>query len=341
MATPNRAAIINHTVKVLRKHFKPVAQLAPRSVLENTLFACCLENSEVGSAERVFETLQRDYFDWNEVRVSSVRELSEVMKPLSDPAQAATRLKRTLQSIFEAFYSFDLEAMRKQNLGQSVKQLERLDGTTPFVVAFVTQSSLNGHAVPVNDGLLIALHTLGAISENELKKRTVPGLERAIPKNKGVELGSLLHQLGVVVGKSPYGQSTRKLLLEIDPKCKDRLPKRAPKAKEPPPARSTAARGKASKEKPAKGRTEKKAAAKKASKSKPKVAPKKAAAKKAGRTAGKTTPSKRTPKSKKTPKKAARPVKGNKKSKSPSKKKAKPKARGKGSSARLAKRKPR
>jgi hypothetical protein len=55
----------------------------------------------------------------------------------------------------------------------------------------------------------------------------VPGLERAVPKSKGAEIGSLLHQLGVEVGRNPYGQQARKLLLEIDPTCKDRLPKRA------------------------------------------------------------------------------------------------------------------
>jgi hypothetical protein len=65
------------------------------------------------------------------------------------------------------------------------------------------------------------------ISDDEFAKSVVPGLERAVPKSKGAEIGSLLHQLGVEVGRNPYGQQARKLLLEIDPTCKDRLPKRA------------------------------------------------------------------------------------------------------------------
>ena len=73
---------------------------------------------------------------------------------------------------------------------------------------------------------MITLHTVGVISDDELQAGAVPGLERAVRKNKGVEVGSLLHQLGVEVGRNPYGPNARKLMLEIDPKCKDRLPKR-------------------------------------------------------------------------------------------------------------------
>jgi hypothetical protein len=64
-------------------------------------------------------------------------------------------------------------------------------------------------------------------------------LERAVPKNKGAEVGSLLHQLGVEVGKNPYGPNAKKFMLEIDPNCKDRLPKKAvPKPPEPEPVKA-------------------------------------------------------------------------------------------------------
>ena len=106
-----------------------------------------------------------------------------------------------------------------------------------------------GHALPLNRGALITLHTVGVISDDEFAKGVVPGLERAVPKSKGLEVGSLMHQLGVEVGRNPYGQAARKLMLEIDPKCKDRLPKRptqrpakaeAPASREAKPAKKAA-----------------------------------------------------------------------------------------------------
>jgi hypothetical protein len=226
MATPNRSTLINRTLKVLRKHYKPIAPPKDRPLLEHLLFACLVEDSPYETAEQVLETLKRDYFGWNEVRVSTIRELTDVMKPLVHPAEAAARLKQSLHAVFESVYEFDIETLKKQNIGAAVKQLQKYNGTTPFAVAYVTQHALGGHSIPLNRGALITLHTVGVISDDEFAKRIVPGLERAVPKNKGAEVGSLLHQLGVEVGRNPYGPSARKLMLEIDPNCKDRLPKR-------------------------------------------------------------------------------------------------------------------
>jgi endonuclease III len=226
MATSNRASLINRTIKVLKKHYKPVTPPKDRPLFEHLLFACLLEDSPHETAEQVFETLKRDYFGWNEVRVSTIRELTDVLKPLVNPAESASRLKQSLHAVFESVYEFDIETLKKQNIGQAVKQLQKYNGTTPFAVAYVTQHALGGHSIPLNRGALIALHTVGVISEDEFGKGVVPGLERTVGKNKGAEIGSLLHQLGVEVGRNPYGPAARKLMLEIDPNCKDRLPKR-------------------------------------------------------------------------------------------------------------------
>jgi endonuclease III len=226
MATPSRSALINRTIKVIKKHYKPVTPPKDRPLFEHLLFACLLEDSPHEAAEQVFETLKRDYFGWNEVRVSTIRELTDVLRPLVNPAESASRLKQSLHAVFESVYEFDIETLKKQNIGQAVKQLQKYNGTTPFAVAYVTQHALGGHSIPLNRGALIALHTVGVISEDEFGKGVVPGLERAVSKNKGAEIGSLLHQLGVEVGRNPYGPAARKLMLEIDPNCKDRLPKR-------------------------------------------------------------------------------------------------------------------
>ena len=89
MATPNRSALIARTLKVIRKHYKPVPQPKDRSVLEHLLFACLLEDSPQEAAEQVFQALKHDYFGWNEVRVSTIRELTDALKPLVNPADGS------------------------------------------------------------------------------------------------------------------------------------------------------------------------------------------------------------------------------------------------------------
>ncbi len=234
MATPNRSALLTRLHKVLKKHFKPV-EPPQRPVLEHILYACCLENASYEAADRAFQTLKTGFFDWNEVRVSTARELAEVVPMLPDPLAAMTNVKRLLYSIFESTYSFDLENLKKLNLGQAIQKISKCEGATPFVVAYSTQVTLGGHAIAIDRGSREALVVIGAIGADEAEDGHVAGMERAIPKSKGVEFASLLHQLGAEMVANPFAPSLHKLLLEIAPEAKDRLPKRQPKPKPAPP----------------------------------------------------------------------------------------------------------
>lgn len=230
MSASNRAALINKIYKVLKKYYKPVKPPDDRTLLEHLLYACCLENASYEAADEAFAKAQQSFFDWNEIRVTTVAELAESLTSLPDPASAAKRLKRCLQSVFEAHYAFDVEFLQKQNLGKAMELLERINGTTPFVVAYVSQHGLGGHSIPASQGALDALEVLGLISDADAKKNHVPGLERTIPKAKGCEFASLLHQLGADFFASPWGHKLRSILTEIEPGAKDRLPKRTQKA---------------------------------------------------------------------------------------------------------------
>jgi endonuclease-3 len=237
MTTSNRAERLAKTFKVLKKHYKPVASPTERSLLEHLLYACCLENARFEDADEAFAKLQQSYFDWNEIRVTTVAELAEVMSSLPDASAAASRLKRCLQAIFETYYSFDVEFLKKQNLGKAIKELQKCDGVRPFAIAYATQHGLGGHAIPTNEGALAALLVLGVINDAEAKKRRVPGMERAISKSKGVEFGSLLQQFAADFHASPFSPRLRAVFLEIDPDSKQRLPKRSgKKATAPAPA---------------------------------------------------------------------------------------------------------
>lgn len=219
----NRTALLTKLHKVLKKHYKPVSPPGDRSVLEHMIYACCLENARHESADEAFARLKELYFDWNEIRVTTVTELSEGMNGVPDAMAAAQRVKKSLQSVFEANYSFDMEAMKKQNLGKAEKDLEKILGTTPFVRAYVAQNALSGHSIPVSKGAIEVLYAIGAINDSEADKGLVPGLERAIPKNKGVEFGSLLQQLGADYYASPGSNKLKSILAEIDPNFKDRV----------------------------------------------------------------------------------------------------------------------
>lgn len=308
MASPNRAALIAKAHKVLKQHYKPVEPDESRSLLEQMLFACCLENAHYETAEKIYSRLRNNFFDWNEVRVSTVNELAEVMKDHPEPTVAASNLKRILQSTFESTYSFDIDSLRKQNLGAGIKKLEQTEGVTPFVLNYTVQTALGGHAIPLDRGALETLAIVGAASPTEVQSANVTGLERAIPKNKGVEFGSLLHQLAADYIATPNSPNVKKVLTAINPEAT--IPRRD-KAAEAKAAEAKLAEQKAAKAAEEKAAAEKAAKDGKAAKAgeKEKAAP----ADKKGR----------APETKHDDKKPARPVKTQKEK--PAKKEAPPK----------------
>jgi endonuclease III len=275
--TTNRSSLISKVYKVLKKHYKPIAPPADRAALEHLLYACLLENARHEAADEAFAKLKELYFDWNEVRVTTVTELAEGMSGIPDASAAAARVKRALQSIFEANYSFDIEAMKKQNLGKAEKDLEKVNGSTPFVRAYVAQNALEGHSIPVSKGALDVLYATGVINDSEADKGIVPGLERAIPKNKGIEFASLLQQVGADLVASPGSSKLKSILAEIDPDFKDRLTARQARLEAAAIAEAAAAkeaRGKARAAARAAAAAEAKSTAKPAGKDTPKAAAK-------------------------------------------------------------------
>lgn len=297
-ALANRAEKFNKLYKVVKKHYQPVLPPANRTVLEHLVYACCLEDSTYEAADEVMAKLLEDYFDWNEVRVTTSLELAELMKGLHDPLAAAGRLRKVLHGLFESKYSFDAEFLKKENLGKAIEQLEKYKGISTFVVSSVAQLALGGHSIPVDDALLSLMYTVGAISQEEQKERKIPGLERTIPKNKGAEFASLVHQLAVAFHANPTDKKVREIVLQIDSEAADRFPKRggakkkadelvaAPAAQPKTAAKPehAAAKGKKAPEKPVAEKQSAKAdskggAAKKPAKPEPAKAEPKAAAK--------------------------------------------------------------
>lgn len=240
MTAPSRSTQFAKLHKVLKKYYKPYACNANRTVIEHLLFACCLEDAHHDTAEEAFAALVHTFFDWNEVRVTSISELSEVMASLPDPRAAANRIKRVLHAVFEATFNFDLEDRRKKNLGPTVTWLEKLDGTSRFTVAYVIQAALSGHSIPIDAGTLAVLRVLDIVTDKDVTAGVVPGIERAIPKSKGIEFGSLLHELGADYSANPYSPALREILLQIEPECTNRLPKR--RVERPQPKAHEAAR---------------------------------------------------------------------------------------------------
>jgi endonuclease-3 len=298
MSAKKRADLITKLYKVVKKEYDVISPPSNRTVLEHMMYGCCLEDATFEGADEAFAKLQENFYDWNEVRVTTTTEIAEVVKCVNRPKEAAVRVKKALHGVFEKYYQFDLEFLRKDNLGRAVAEMSKFPGMSPYVVAYTAQNGLGGHSIPVDKSLMYLMYVIGAVSENELVDLKITGLERTIPKAKGTEFSILTHQLAVAFMGSPFSPAIRALISKIAPDAKERFPKRGGKKAATPdkkpatkktaakaaPAKKTKATKKA---KPAKATKASKTATKKVTKK-----PAKAASKKSAKSSKKSKPKK-------------------------------------------------
>jgi endonuclease III len=182
--TTNKQRVLNQ-IWTFKKRYA-ASEPEARPVLEQFLYAICREGATREDADRAFRNLQEQFFDWNEIRVSSSREVEEALEDLADSENRANRLISFLQEVFETTFSFDLETLHKKGLKQAAKQLSRYQAANDYVVAWVTQQSLGGHAIPLDSATISLLRRIGILDTDSHDMETLrASVEHLIPKARG------------------------------------------------------------------------------------------------------------------------------------------------------------
>jgi endonuclease-3 len=195
----NKQRVISQIFTGLPKGHKiqgAAAEPEGRPVLEQFLYALCREGVTRDKADRAFRYLQERFFDWNEVRVSSIREIEEAFAGCPQPEIRAQRLIDFLQEVFETTFSFDLDPLHKKGLKQAAKQLARYQAANDYAVAWVVQQSLGGHAIPLDLPTLRVLRRLGLIETDQGDLEALrASVEHLIPKIRGPLFSDLVSTL--------------------------------------------------------------------------------------------------------------------------------------------------
>jgi endonuclease-3 len=208
-ATTNKHQVLTHSLTLLKKKFTPPAEPPKRPVLEEVVYAVLREGVPSADADAAFARIKQTFFDWNEVRVSTVQEVADVLAGLPEAGDKAKRVVEFLQEHFERTYSFDLDDLEKKGLKQAAKQLARYKdkGVTDFVVAWVTQRSFGGHAVPLDGPTLRVLRRLGVVEDDADDLEAVRGsIEHHVPKARGYEFTEqfIQHAAAICVEGVPH-----------------------------------------------------------------------------------------------------------------------------------------
>src|SRR5258707_13411327 len=129
--TINKQRMLRQLYATARKESASPAEAL--SVLEQFVYGLCRQDASIEQANRSFRNLVERFFDWNEVRVSSTRELEEAFEELPGAEARAQRLVLFLQEVFETHFAYDLQNLEKKGLKDAIKQLGRYQATNDYL----------------------------------------------------------------------------------------------------------------------------------------------------------------------------------------------------------------
>jgi endonuclease III len=233
MAPQSKTHTLNEIHTLLKKRYKPRPERNARlSILEAVIYAVCREGTTREQANQALSRYKDGFFDWNEVRVSTVDEVQSALAGFPDPEPRAQRIRRFLRQLFEKTYGFTLEALAKKPLKESLKTLAEYEAfTSDFVEATVVQQSLGGHAIPIDTPARRVLQRLGIVDHQTEIPAIRSLLERAVPKNRGAEFVDLLEELAHDTCLEPEPDCPRCDLRKLCPTAHSRKEEAAAAAK--------------------------------------------------------------------------------------------------------------
>ena len=199
MKAADKSKNVKKVMPPLRDRYGPAPKPQNLPLLEHLILAILSEDATDAKALTVFERFKHEYFDWNEVRVSSVTELREVMRELPDPDNRAMRLKGTLKQIFESRYSFDIEDWRKQPHKEVTRRLGELPASSQYVAARLIRDGMKGTAFPIDSNALRVLQRLGIAKADDKPEDIALSLARIVGKHRNHEFTYLVAQLATDV----------------------------------------------------------------------------------------------------------------------------------------------
>jgi len=159
------------------------------------VYAIVSENMSETMTKSVIKRFADNFVDWNDLRVSSTKEIIEVLEadtPVT--GDLASALVRALGALFNKYNTVSLKALKKIGKRPAKQTLEKIDGTSSFVVNYCMLTSLQGHAIPLTKKMTEFLRSNQLVHPDADEQQIEGFLARQISAENAYEFYALLRR---------------------------------------------------------------------------------------------------------------------------------------------------
>lgn len=182
-----------------------------RPPLETGLVSILARGASEAAAERGMVRLQRDYVDWNEVRVSSVVELEDALREarVPDAFRKADALKAFLDRVYAEGNKPTLEALASLETEKARKFLGEFKSLTPRQRGAIWYLGGGRSGVVGDAGLLRVLRRIGLVSSTTGETSLEEWLTAGWPGHEGYGVYDALARVAEEVCRSDVPDCAR------------------------------------------------------------------------------------------------------------------------------------
>lgn len=186
-------AVLKRLCTQIKKDSDISGSAEPHDLTAELLLGCLSEHTTESKAVTALGKLESYFVDYNELRVARPDEILEALgKTYPLGKEVAATMTKVLKSVQEKLDCLDLSFLTDGGKREAKAFLEELDGITPYISAWMMLRGLGGHAVPVNEHLVVMLRDEGAIAEDADAADVQGFLERQISASKVLATYALL-----------------------------------------------------------------------------------------------------------------------------------------------------
>lgn len=200
---------LTRVVRNLEDKYGPHIYPEDASQLDQLVFAILAADNPVTNARKAIKDFKEDFVDWNEVRVSTVRQLEDALEAarIEPAARHAEHLKGFLEKTFHEVSRVNLETLRTEGPEKARKTVAKLD----VLEIHEQQYLLVGAGVedapplgPVTDRICLRV---GVFQPDEPAQKRRKLLESLVTGQDAIRFHHLMLEHG------------KKLCTEVDPRC--------------------------------------------------------------------------------------------------------------------------
>jgi endonuclease III len=214
---------IHKLYRSLKRKYPAVQKVIYDEPIDALVYAIISAELNEPAAQAAIKRIADYFVDWNDLRISRVEEIIEVLGSDASVAKdIASALATALRAVFSKYNMVSLKALYKMSKRPARTVLEKIDGTSRFVVDYCMLTSLQGHAIPLTKKMIEYMRNNELVRSNADEREIEGFLARQIPAENAYEFYSLLRRESEAGEVKEKKKAVRKIKAEERAKTKSR-----------------------------------------------------------------------------------------------------------------------